>query len=200
MGVFGFLRRPKSHRRRFTGCRENHRQYFPGDDHRAPFFYDLESLDIALDALQRGLDYQFDEISALDTKTNFTLTAATLLAAGFAAIGQNALPDETIEAVSLEGAFVLASLSIYLLLVFTGWQAYRVRDFERPYEPSELLASIQRPPPMVKLELADGVRFVLETNQIRVREKARWAVRAERLLLVEAAWIALIAGLWLVRQ
>jgi len=83
--------------------------------------------------------------------------------------------------------------------MYTVWQAHRLRDFQHAPKAGALFSMVTNDQAVTKYELADGMRYAIEMNQLQVDKKASFVTAGERLLLFEAGWIALIISWQLVK-
>lgn len=158
----------------------------------APMASRSPSLQFILEQMQHRVETQDAQIVTLDAKANFNLTAATVLAAGLASYAANLLAFKLNDFTSIRGAAIVFSILLYLALILSVWQAHRVRVFLHAPEPQDLINYVDKPLDKTHFDLADGMRYSLQVNQLEVEKKADWVIRSERLLLIEAVWIALI--------
>ena len=151
-------------------------------------------LPLVLDLMRGRVGEQWREADVLDSKANFTLTAATVLAAGFASYGRGALADHVDAFISLRTLAIGFSLALYLAMIVSVWLAHHARTFQHVPDPSTLLDYADKPLDETQDDLADAFRSAFYANDHRIRDKAAWLRRAERILLLESLWIALIVA------
>jgi hypothetical protein len=155
---------------------------------------DPPSLELVLDLMPQRLDEQWQESTILDSKSNFTLTPATLLAAGLASFSKDLVGRKIGDLTSITGLAFVFSVVLYLFLIVAVWQAHRTREFKHSPEPVELMTYVGRPLATTRDEVADAMRYSFQVNHQTICYKARWLRAAEWLLLVEAVWIAAIVS------
>jgi hypothetical protein len=155
------------------------------------------NLDVILAYIKDVAAAQTAQIAALDGKANFGLTAASLLTTGVASLhgvdpsrtaGIPLLPHLSpailIPAASLVTGFAFA---IYLLVVFSAYQAYKVRTYTVVPNPSVLLKDYWNKSPFdTKSTLAATLADAVSDNQKQAEKKATWVSVVMRSLLAEA--------------
>jgi len=177
---------------------------------------DSPSLNVIFDAVKERVEDQKGRIAALDTKAGFTLGAATILTGGISTLtaglagftGDEAKPMKHIDlgAGSLSAQQIVALvvaliLAAYAFLVFTTFQAFRLRSFAIAPEPTTLRKEwSSESEQSTKAGLVDAMVYAFETNKDTIKGKTTWTNRAILAIVLEAS-LTLVVGmlqLWLV--
>jgi hypothetical protein len=155
------------------------------------------------------------QITALDGKANFGLTAASLL---IAAVGNLYGVDPTkqhalsflsqviplLSLVSLGNLAQIASVAafgVYLAVVFFAYQAYKVRAYQFAPSSKALVEFYATERSIVTKEtIARTMAKVVTDNEKNVTAKLKWVTRVMRSLLVEAVLILVLLVLQLTVQ
>ncbi len=177
---------------------------------------DSPSLDIIFEAVKERVDDQKGRIDALDGKAGFTLGAATILTGGIGTLttglagftGKDAKPMKYIDlyvgslsANQLVAIVVALILPAYVYMVYTTFQAFKLRPFANAPNPTRLRDAWQtEPEKSTKAGLVDAMVTAFERNSVTIADKTNWTNRAILAIALEAG-LALMVGvlqLWLV--
>lgn len=150
------------------------------------------SLDFVYEEMKRRVDAQDVQFVALDGKASFALTAASILAAGLGLSDSSVFETRLTRIDSLEAAVVGLAVLLFLSLVGCVVKAHHLRRLQHVPVPRELMTYVPRDPQETKEHLADAMMHALEFNEAVAKNKARWVIAAEVLLLIEAAWLATV--------
>ncbi|HEX5165265.1 MAG TPA: hypothetical protein VFV93_07715 [Thermomicrobiales bacterium] len=145
------------------------------------------SVDVVFAEMRRTLDAQQAQITMLDTKAAFILTSASIIVgfSGLSGLG----PDQR----SGSSGWLIPALLVYLALIVSVIQAYRLRGFSSSgLEPETLPDYLFERPEVTKRQMIATMREIHRANVEPVNTKIRWLRRAEILLATEAAYFVLV--------
>jgi hypothetical protein len=164
-----------------------------------------ENLDVILTYIKERAAAQNAQITSLDGKANFGLAAASLLTTGVASLQAAFLAAQRLDAIRPTGgllfprldpqilspvasAFSVLAFATYIVVVFSAYQAYKVRAYTTVPNAKNLLNDYWTSPAFdTKARLAATMAEVIEENEVQTDAKARWVRVVMRSLLVEAA-------------
>jgi multisubunit Na+/H+ antiporter MnhC subunit len=166
-----------------------------------------DNLDVVLTFIKERATAQSAQITSLDGKANFGLAAASLLIAGVSNLQSAFTNAQRIEPAKpapvpllspldpqsiLPFAFVLTALAFatYMLVVFSAYQAYKVRGYTTVPNPEVLLREYWVSSAFdTKAALASTLASAIDRNEPEIARKAGW-VRFVTLCLFGRSGIA----------
>lgn len=144
------------------------------------------SVDIVYEQVIRTIDAQHDHISAIDAKASFVLAAASIV------IGFQGLPGAGNSFGIRNPLWLAPAFVIYVALVSSIFQAYRLREFKsHGMDPAELQTYYYDTVEFTKRQIVATMRQAYEENIPKIEEKVCWLQRAERLLVAEVVMLVL---------
>jgi hypothetical protein len=174
-----------------------------------------ENLDVILTYVKERGAAQNAQITSLDGKANFGLAAASLLTTGVASLHAAFLSAQRLDPSRGAGAllfprldpqifapialaFTALAFATYVVVVFSAYQAYKVRGYTTVPNAKTLLNEYWTSPAFdTKARLAATMAEVIEENEHKTDAKAWWVRVVMRSLLVEAALLLLLLVLQL---
>lgn len=167
------------------------------------------SLDFLLTLAQTRIDEENKLISTLDTKAGFALGSASLLTTGVAAFGKTVfdvagkLAESDLrladEPKAIIAVLVLGALFSFLFLVYSGYQAYRIRDIQALTEIRKVVKeNLGGAEAETKAIILDTLGKIIEANEVEIEKKAAWTQRAVFTFFIETGFIALLITVQLI--
>lgn len=145
------------------------------------------SVDLVYEQVIRTVDAQHDHIMAIDAKVSFILTAASIV------IGFQGLLGVGSSIGMRNPLWIAPAFVIYILLLISTFQAYRLREFKsRGLDPAELQTYYCDSIEFTKRQFVATLRLAYEENLPKIDRKVCWLQRAEKLLVAEI--VALVIG------
>lgn len=148
---------------------------------------ELPSIDIVLDETRRTLDFQFEQLDGLVTKSGIILGIAgviiTLLVS--ALIGEPELTDSSI--VKIVGSFIVVTLFISL---FLSYRNLRIGKWKKPPEVDTLVEDyVSKDSHITKCKIIGTMQKAINENEKLFKE---------RLYLYKCSYVTLFVGLVIV--
>lgn len=159
------------------------------------------SLDVVLEHVKKHIDTQNAQIATLDTKASFVLGSGSLLTAGVTGfwngvsetLGQPAQVDDRPVLLYIAVGTTIFALLFYLGLVWSAFQAYRIRPYCGITKLRELRNTyLTRPEIDTKSVLLDTQITAAEESEQAINEKVTWSKRAIAGLIGQAVLIAVM--------
>ncbi len=150
------------------------------------------SLQLVFDEIKGRIAAQDAQIAALDGKATAGFGSATLLAAvsGLQQVTSRSgdgKPEPLVVSLSVVG------FTLYLVIVFATFKAYRPRDYGRAVEPGKLRDEyLSEDEDVTKKNLVDAMVLAYEKNVSLIENKARWTNAVVYLLLAQAVLVVVI--------
>lgn len=150
---------------------------------------DLQSLDLAFNLTKERIEFQFEQVNALDTKANFILGSSTAFVSA-ALVLQAVIYPAHISLASdklLQLLPILILLATFLAVLLSAFFAYNIRNYKRAPNPNELLDNyVQKPEYQTKAELFSTMVIAYNKNEKAIKKKVLWTKLAFIFLECEA--------------
>ncbi len=150
------------------------------------------SLQLVFDEIKGRIAAQDAQITALDGKATAGFGSATLLAAvgslqQLTSRSGNGRSEPFVVPLSVVG------FTLYLVIVFATFMAYRPRDYNRAVEPKKLRDEyLSEDEDVTRKNLVDAMVIAYEKNVGLIKDKANWTNAIVCLLLIQAVVVVTI--------
>lgn len=154
-----------------------------------------DTVKMVYDDVDKQLEAQDAQVTALDTKAGLVLASASLLTAAVTALQGVISQKPHLAQPAWYHGVEIAALLLYAAVVYAAYKGYAIRAYERSPNPNGIRKYLAENPDPVRWQIMVNRTQNFLHNEAALTNKVWWMQTSLRLLIAEAVCIAVLGGL-----